>query len=516
MKVNKIFKANRHMKAEISDKTIKPNTIKPNTLKPNTMILWLSLMLLFVVIVPINAFASDYKVEVKPIYSTISPTEQARFDLTITNNGNKDARYRIFYSDVMWDFATDPRTDSTVTIGPQQSKTVHLVLSPLNLALATYVIPVTINPETDNDYTIVNLQVSIMSDEQKNGNVYGTAIETTIKIDPSIDPRKDVSITVNVANMNPKDNPNITFVLESGLFTDQRQISLGPYEKKEFVVTKKLDPLEKPDKYFLDAYFTIYQNNRSAIIGRIPKSIVFEIIDYGKIEKNDSVTKKFLYSNETITLWNSGNDNRSELLKIEASVLKSIFQKISPKPDQMITEQDKRYYGFEVTLKPRESKQIMIITDYTILIYLAIIIIILAVFYIIFRSPIAIKKSYTHLTMKEGGISEMKVIIHVKNRSYKTRENIIVTDRLSNIAEVLKDFPVGTLQPSSILKHDKHGVVIKWEIDSLDGFEERILTYNIKSRLSILGEFRLPRAKATFTQFRRKRTVSSNRVVSRG
>ena len=514
MKVNKIFSAARSMEADRLDTTDK--TIRPNTLKPNRMILWLSLMLLFVIIFPINVLASDYKVEVKPIYSTITPQEQARFDITITNNADKDARFRVFYLDVIWDLSIDPRTDSTVTIGSKQSKTVHLLLKPRNLPLATYMVPITINRESDNDYTIVNLQVSVMSEEEKNGDEYGTAIETTLKMDQRIDPRKDISITVDVANKNPKDNPNITFVLESGLFRDQRQISLGPYEKKEFIVTTKINPLEKPDKYFLDAYFITYQNNKSMIIGRIPKSIVFEIIDYGKLERNNSVEKRFLYTKETLTLWNSGNDERSELVKIEANILKSIFQKISPKPDQMITEQDKRYYGFEVSLKPQESKQIIIITDYTILLYLCIIIAILAVLYFIFRSPIAIKKSYTHLTMKEGGISEMKVIIHVKNRSYKTRENIIVTDRLSNIAEVMKEFPIGTLQPSSILKHDKHGVVIKWEIDSLDGFEERILTYNIKSRLSILGEFRLPRAKATFTQFRRKRTVSSNRVISRG
>jgi len=475
-----------------------------------------ALFLLILILTVSNAFASDYRLEVKPIYDTITPEEQATFQLVITNNEETDLRFRIYYSDVLWDFRTEPRTDSTVTIPAKHSKTISLVLKPNNLALATYLIPVTVNPEIDNEFMTVNLRVSIMSDEEKSGGIYGTAIETSVKMDDKVDPRKPLIINVEVANKNPKNNENMTFVLDAGLFTEQRSVSLGPYEKKQFTIEKTLNPLEKPDKYFLDAYFLSYQNNKSVIVGRIPRSLVFEIVEYGSFEKKVDVEKSFMSSMQTTTLSNTGNKEKTELIKIETSIFKMPFQKTSPKPGQMITEQEKRYYGFDVTLKPGETKQIDIINDYKVLFWILIVAIIAGVLYFIFRSPILVKKSYTHLTMKEGGISEMKVIIHIKNRSYKSRENIIVTDRVSNIAEVLKDFPVGTLQPSSILKHDKHGVVIKWEIDSLDGFEERILTYNIKSRLSILGEFRLSRAKATFTQFRRKRTTSSNRVVSRG
>ena len=475
-----------------------------------------ALFLLLIILTVSNAFASDYKLEVKPLYDTITPDEQARFDLVITNNEATELRFRIYYSDVLWDFRTEPRTDSTVTIPAKSSKTISLMLKPNNLALATYLIPVTVNPETDNQFMVVNLRVSVMSGEEKSGGIYGTAIETSVKMNEKVDPRKPLIINVEVANKNPKYNENMTFVLDAGLFTEQRSISLGPYEKKQFTIEKTLNPLEKPDKYFVDAYFLSYQNNKSTIVGRIPRSLVYEIVEYGSFERKVDVEKGFMYSKQTTMLSNTGNKEKTELIKVETSILKMLFQKTDPKPGQMITEQENRYYGFDVTLKPGESKQIQITSDYKVLFWIVVILLVIGVIYFLARSPIVVKKSYTNLTMREGGISEMKVIIHIKNRSYKSRENVIVTDRVSNIAEVLKDFPVGTLQPSSILKHDKHGVVIKWEIDSLDGFEERILTYNIKSRLSILGEFRLSRAKATFTQFRRKRTTSSNRVVSRG
>jgi hypothetical protein len=39
--------------------------------------------------------------------------------------------------------------------------------------------------------------------------------------------------------------------------------------------------------------------------------------------------------------------------------------------------------------------------------------------------------------------------------------------------------------------NDRRGNLIKWNIEMLDRFEERLITYKIKSKLSILGPFKL-------------------------
>ena len=58
--------------------------------------------------------------------------------------------------------------------------------------------------------------------------------------------------------------------------------------------------------------------------------------------------------------------------------------------------------------------------------------------------------------------------------------------------DIKKEFAEGTLKPSRILQHHKKGLIVKWNIASLDAFEERIISYKIKSKLSILGTLTLP------------------------
>jgi hypothetical protein len=88
-----------------------------------------------------------------------------------------------------------------------------------------------------------------------------------------------------------------------------------------------------------------------------------------------------------------------------------------------------------------------------------------------------------------------------------------IIDKVPHIAEVLKDFEMGTLHPTKVLKHAKKGTLIKWEVKELDKFEERVLAYKIKSRLSVLGEFKLPVAVAKFSTLSGKeRSTHSNSV----
>jgi len=47
-------------------------------------------------------------------------------------------------------------------------------------------------------------------------------------------------------------------------------------------------------------------------------------------------------------------------------------------------------------------------------------------------------------------------------------------------------------------------------VDNLDASEERVLSYRIKSRLSILGSFSLPATKAAFKSNDKPMTSSSN------
>ena len=85
-------------------------------------------------------------------------------------------------------------------------------------------------------------------------------------------------------------------------------------------------------------------------------------------------------------------------------------------------------------------------------------------------------------------------------------------DNAPHIAHVEKELSIGSMQPNAILKHPKGGIVIKWNVETLDAGEERVLSYKMKSRLAILGELSLPAASARCKVGNRVIITQSNRA----
>ena len=56
------------------------------------------------------------------------------------------------------------------------------------------------------------------------------------------------------------------------------------------------------------------------------------------------------------------------------------------------------------------------------------------------------------------------------------------------------------------------GTVLKWDIPELAPGEERLISYDIRSKLSIIGSFTLPRAKIKFTKDGKDKIIFSNSV----
>jgi len=142
--------------------------------------------------------------------------------------------------------------------------------------------------------------------------------------------------------------------------------------------------------------------------------------------------------------------------------------------------------------------------------------IVMVVLYYRLRSPIVIVKDVSKVLAKEGGIAGLKIIIHLKNRSERTLENIKIVDKIPTIAEVERDFEVGTLRPTAITK-GRSAISISWDLAALEPYEERLITYHVKSRLSVLGGFNLQHAVVKYVTKKGKEViVTSNKVDMRG
>ena len=122
-----------------------------------------------------------------------------------------------------------------------------------------------------------------------------------------------------------------------------------------------------------------------------------------------------------------------------------------------------------------------------------------------------LRKQHSNVTRTNGGVSEMSVVLHVRNRGKVRISDIEVTEIIPSIISIERDVAIGSLQPTKIMQHEKKGTtIVKWNLEILDPSEERVLSYRIKTRLSILGSFSLPAAVAVFKHNNKTYTSSSN------
>ncbi|MBI2647383.1 hypothetical protein HYW99_02810, partial [Candidatus Woesearchaeota archaeon] len=207
----------------------------------------------------------------------------------------------------------------------------------------------------------------------------------------------------------------------------------------------------------------------------------------------------------------SNNPYHKEIIKIETTPFKNLFLTTSPRA-QTLKEDNKQYLVWEVELGEDKEASVYTTENYRPLVIIFVLVVVAIIIYFMFRSPIIVKKNIANVGTSEGGISEAKVVVRVKNRSRKPIINIEVIDNLPHIVHVEKEISIGSMQPHTFLQHPKKGLVIKWIIETLEPGDERVLSYKMKSRLPILGELTLPAANARCKVNNKVVISNSNRV----
>ena len=452
------------------------------------------------------AYAASFDASAVPINDRIIIDEFATFQLNIKNNLNQKDEYRIYTLDFpTWDVRTEPIVNPiTLELEPGKEGSVELVVDPLKIRdIGIYQVNVNVRSKLTNNVISVPLKVTILSTEPLIQGYVPTVV-TGISIPKKIDPREKVQIKISLNNQNMIDYPDLVIKLESNLITDVINTQLGPKEEKTLQITANLDPLTPPQEDIL--VVTVFKGNRS-IINPIVRRI--EIIEYTSQELISEEKKFFL----TRSRYNfvSNNNDYSGIAKIETTLLDSIFSSTNPK-SKTIKENGKRYFVSDVKLE--NNKMQITVTKNFIPSFVAIaLLIILVISYYMLRSPLLIIKESSNIIKKDDGVSEMTVILHIRNRGQNKIKDIELTDFVPALVSVGGDVPIGSLKPNKVLKHEKKGTtIVKWTIDTLDASEERVLSYRIKSELSILGSFSLPAANAVFKSNNKPFTSHSNRL----
>lgn len=453
--------------------------------------------------------ALSFEVRTERVTDTITLDELAEFKLTITNNLGSEQEYRIVKLDYpYWDVYTKPIVHPiSIKVPPHENRTINLFIDPLHvLSIGTVDVNIRVKRENSEEEKSVPFRIILISSKSAIEGYIPTVI-ANVAMPTEIDPREELTLNVRLDNQNMLEYDDLLLKIESNTINEEVRKDLGANEKKDFEVIVQLDPKTKAQKDVLTV--TLYSKGR-VIDG--PKTTNFRVISYSDVSKEIVPLSAFLRIKKEVIFTNNGNSKYAGPVKIETSPLRSLFTLTRPRGKSMVKE-GKKYISWDVELEPDASKTVTISENYTVLLVFIILAIIGIIAYKMYRSPLSIKKETANIEKKEGGISELKVILTVKNRGTMPLKDIKVTDKIPNIANIERELTIGTLQPTKILKHENKGTIIKWVIEELGIGEERIITYRIKSALAILGEFNLPPAVVSFMSKNRHKKAKSNSLA---
>ncbi len=465
--------------------------MKKNTKKNIILII----TILFLLLLTLNTNA--IKVAYEPINNKITQSETASFYIILENNNTENETVRMYFEDINWVFRTEPLSYyfTGIELKPGEKKVFPVYIKPsISLPYNTYLL--NLEFKTKNEKKTLTLPVLLRIPGAEIGE-YLTAVSKFVEVPLQVDPRKEVPIKINLRNRNPKNIENFTIIISSDYFYKTIHTSLKPLEKKTIIENITLQKNLTPQK--VDFKVTFIADGEE-LTPPIKES--FYIIPYSDVKKTVEEKKGFFRTEYYYTYKNEGNEETTIQETIKTNLFSKPFITIIDENNNIIEKttinnETGTYLVWSIKLKPEETKKYNIIYNYILLFWIIVFLIIGIIVYNMMKSPIEIKKDAVVVGVSEGGISEIRVVLHLKNLTGKRYKNINVVDIIPKLAEFIPE--KDEYNQSRVYNNKNEGSIVKWNIDSLEKYEERILTYRIKSKLSILGGLTLPRAILRFT-----------------
>ena len=459
-------------------------------------------------LISVLAFASadfDTFVKIIPIDDDISLYEEATFNISLVNLKDFTDTISIYSPNIdSWSIKLNP---DSVLVAPGGSEYVLLRAKPKENIIPgrEYGIQLNIRAKKSTQLQKAYAFVNVKSQNQVNREYLPVISVETSELG-ELDPTESVVFTIDLENKNVKDIKGLKVMLNSDVFDDKAVTDLGPLQKKSVQFTLTMPSSTQP-----------MEDNLIITLGFENTTVLSRSVDYSviSIEQHDYEVERssaFLIVKHNVMINNEGNLITEGEYKVPTNLFNYFL--IRGDADSKLKVIDKRLYKqFQVTLQPGESYNLNVIVSYRPIVYALLFLIIVISLYYLVRSPLVIRKSISSIKTKEGSLSELKVLLHIKNRTRKVYEDILVLDRIPKITEIGKEFDIGTIKPTKIMSHEKKGTIAKWELASLDSYEERVIAYKLFSNLNILGGLTLPVGLLKFRTARgREKMISSNKI----
>lgn len=444
--------------------------------------------------------AESSEISLTPIKDQITLADESYFRLNITNNANVKQTYKIYGLEVAW--AIDPE-EKVITLSPGESKSSIIKVKPmLNFKPSSYTLSLYIDSAVGQGeisfFDSFKKEMKIVLFPEKPAS-YLPTIKVSADMVDKINPKEPVFVKLFVENKNPLDLKDLKLRVQSEMPEFNRELSLNilPLDKQvvEFTITPS--PFQQPKDYTLLFVFE-YQGETVKIFDKKVEVIPLMTPFVTNLNEKTKIFKTF----KDLTIRNDGNVINSQEVKVPLTFLEWVFTR---KGDAMIKkevvdEKTQRYLSWSMELGPNESIVKHYALSYRPIMYLVIVIILFTIFYFYVQPPVSIKKKATVLkSAEEGSLSEIKVMLEIKNKAKKSLSDITIVDIIPAIASLEKGLESGTLRPDSV-KHTHQGTKVCWSLAELDEKDQRVISYNVKAKLNILGTFSLPRASVEFSK----------------
>jgi hypothetical protein len=455
-------------------------------------------VLLLVLILTAGAGLALGVVDIASSNSTIvqDSNQFAKYDIKLHNPYGFEDTFLLKIKDYSWNIWSDPLADYVgggVDLPANENYTAKLFIRPLSKkSVGTYSIPLYVISKRTGDEYRKNLIVDIVSGRAAIGE-YALGILVNVDLPIIIDPRERAIMRVTVQNLFPRNITGIKLVVDSQLIKSESTFELWPLGEQviDFPIEFSKNQAPISDRIEL-MFFKDGEKFKS-------EKFNYQIMSYSDVTTlSDEITKSFLRSERRIALFNNGNIPVKHQFPVKVNWVQRIFTSTSP-VHYILKNEEGTFMMWELKLGPQTRGEIIIAQNYIVLFWILIAFAVFGLFYWFMRSPILLTKEANVLEIRDGAVSKLKVLIHIRNRTNQSLSAIRVADRVPDIATVEDDFDVGTIRPEKIVKNMHGGTVIKWSIPKLDPYEERIISYKIKSRLHVLGNFVLPTSVTKFT-----------------
>lgn len=462
-------------------------------MRGNKFVLFLFFLIFF------STIGLAFKVEISPDSQKILLNETAIFNLTIKHSSPSEEIFELYSPDVLWNILSE---DMLRIPGHDIFKT-RIFIRPLNINPGVYGVPLIFKQVSTNELVEQRPVIETISQYAPSSD-YLPAVRGVPEFDSDIDSRVPYEFVISLENKNKRNLPVVEVKVRSNLINKDYTTSLSPLEKKTIKFTINFNPLTKPQEDIFYITILVPEEGKTYQFDLFPVPV--RVISYGCVEANISMDKSFLKTVTFVKVINLGNGDHYYTYSSDVSGLNRLF--FSSNNDLSSYQGN---YEWDILLEPEESAELILVVNYRPVFWAMVILFVLIFCYFVFRSPMVIKKSARVIRTREGGISDVKVVLEIVHRGYRKIQNFEMIDLVPNIAEIIqKDHT--TIAPVSVTKSENKGTVIKWVVGLIDPKEHRIITYDIKSKLSILGGLRLPVAVAKFKTEYRFREITSNSV----